>query len=78
MTALTGQARKHAMRISRFYPILDAACFADTDALCAAADELVSAGITVLQYRNKSGNAREMLEQARELKRRVGGASSSS
>ena len=31
--------------------------------------ELVAGGVTLLQYRNKSGNARQMLEQARELKR---------
>jgi thiamine-phosphate pyrophosphorylase len=37
-----------------------------------AAQELVSAGCTLLQYRNKSGNARAMLEHARELKKRVG------
>jgi thiamine-phosphate pyrophosphorylase len=38
-----------------------------------AAEELTLAGVTLLQYRNKSGNARQMLDQARELKRRVGG-----
>jgi len=31
--------------------------------------ELVAGGCTLLQYRNKSGNARVMLEQARELRR---------
>ena len=31
--------------------------------------ELVDGGCTLLQYRNKSGNARVMLEQARELRR---------
>lgn len=36
------------------------------------ADELAAAGCTVLQYRNKSGNARVMLEQARELKGHLG------
>ena len=35
-----------------------------------AAEELVAAGCTLIQYRNKSGNARAMLEQARELRRR--------
>jgi thiamine monophosphate synthase len=30
------------------------------------------ADVTLLQYRNKSGNARVMLEQARELKKRSG------
>jgi thiamine-phosphate pyrophosphorylase len=39
----------------------------------AAAEELAGSGVTLLQYRNKSGNARQMLDQARELKRRVGG-----
>jgi len=37
-----------------------------------AGDELVRAGVTLLQYRNKSGNARQMLEQARELRRTLG------
>jgi len=36
-----------------------------------AAEELAAAGITLLQYRNKSGNARQMLEQARDLRSRV-------
>ena len=34
--------------------------------------ELAGAGCLVLQYRNKSGNARAMLDQARELKRYLG------
>ena len=38
----------------------------------AAAEELSAAGVTLLQYRNKSGNAREMLDQALQLKRLVG------
>ena len=37
-----------------------------------AAHDLVSAGCTLLQYRNKSGNARVMLDHARELKKRLG------
>jgi len=37
-----------------------------------AAEGLKIAGVTLLQYRNKSGNARQMLDQARELKRRLG------
>ena len=55
--------------LPRLYAILDASCFPDTAALCLAADELVAGGVTLLQYRNKSGNARQMLEQARELRR---------
>jgi thiamine-phosphate pyrophosphorylase len=53
----------------RLYPILDASCFTDVSALTRAAQELADAGAAVLQYRNKSGNARVMLEQARELRR---------
>jgi len=57
--------------LPRLYGILDASCFQDTFALCIAAIELVEGGCTVLQYRNKSGNARGMVEQARELKRHL-------
>ena len=56
--------------IPRLYPILDAGFFPDADAMLATAGELVAAGCTLIQYRNKSGNARIMLEQARELRRR--------
>jgi thiamine-phosphate pyrophosphorylase len=37
-----------------------------------AAEQLAAAGCTLLQYRNKYGNARLMLEQARELRARLG------
>jgi thiamine-phosphate pyrophosphorylase len=57
----------------RLYAILDAGCFADADALLTAAEELAAGGVTLLQYRNKTGNARQMLDQARELKRLIGG-----
>jgi thiamine-phosphate pyrophosphorylase len=40
--------------------------------MLAAAEELAAAGCALLQYRNKSGNARQMLEQARELRTRMG------
>ena len=56
------------------YPILDASSFPDTNALCLSATELAAAGVTLLQYRNKTGNAREMLQQACELKARLGNA----
>jgi thiamine-phosphate pyrophosphorylase len=55
--------------LPRLYPILDAGFFADMDSLVAAAEELAAAGCRVIQYRNKSGNARVMLEQARALKK---------
>jgi thiamine-phosphate pyrophosphorylase len=61
------------MLVPRLYPILYEDCFSDSvDAMFASAEELAAAGCTLLQYRNKSGNARQMLDHARELKRRVG------
>jgi thiamine-phosphate pyrophosphorylase len=58
--------------LPRLYAILDAACFSDEKALFAAAESLAAAGCTLIQYRNKFGNARVMLEQARELRRLLG------
>jgi thiamine-phosphate pyrophosphorylase len=58
----------------RLYPILDATSFLDSQALFSAAEELMAGGVTLLQYRNKGGAAREMLEQALELKRRIRGS----
>ena len=60
--------------LPRLYAILDASCFSDSQILFSTAEELLAGGVTLLQYRNKSGNDREMLEQARELKRRFGDA----
>ncbi len=58
--------------LPRLYPILDTSCFPNTRDLFAAAEELSIAGCTLLQYRNKSGHARLMLEDARELTARLG------
>ena len=58
----------------RLYAILDASLFPDPELLFVAAEELVAGGVTLLQYRDKSGNARQMLKQARELKRRLSGS----
>ncbi|MGA2966934.1 MAG: thiamine phosphate synthase [Terriglobales bacterium] len=63
---------KWIMSLPRLYPILDAGCFADANAMFAAAEELAAAGCTLLQYRNKQGTARQILDQARELKSRLG------
>lgn len=57
--------------LPRLYCILDPSCFPDHAALCSAARELVAAGCTLLQYRNKSGDARAILQEARELKVRL-------
>jgi thiamine-phosphate pyrophosphorylase len=57
--------------LPRLYPILDAGCFPSTQGLITAAEELLSAGVSLIQYRNKSGDARVMLEQAHELRRQL-------
>ncbi|HUK47868.1 MAG TPA: thiamine phosphate synthase [Terriglobales bacterium] len=57
---------------SRLYAILDSSCFPDALHLFQAADELVRAGVLIVQYRNKNGIAREMLAHARELQARTG------
>jgi len=56
--------------VPRLYPIVDAACFSTTEELVRFAEQLLAAGCTLLQYRNKTGNARVMLDQARELRRK--------
>ena len=64
--------RQTMMKLPRLYAIVDASAHASTQDLVAYAGELVAGGCTLLQYRNKSWNARVMLEQARELRRRLG------
>jgi thiamine-phosphate pyrophosphorylase len=59
--------------LPRLYCVADAAFLPGTADLLGFAEALAAGGCTLVQYRNKSGNARVMLEQARELKRRVGG-----
>jgi thiamine-phosphate pyrophosphorylase len=54
--------------LPHLYPIVDASCFPDERALFQFAEELLSAGVTLLQYRNKQGSPRQMLSQARELR----------
>jgi thiamine-phosphate pyrophosphorylase len=61
-----------SFRPPRLYAILDSSCFASSELLFAAAQELASAGVTLLQYRDKAGSAREILEHTRELKRLLG------
>jgi thiamine-phosphate pyrophosphorylase len=58
--------------LPRLYAILDRRLFPDDDAFLAAAKEFAAAGVALLQYRNKSGNARQMLQQARTLKAALG------
>lgn len=62
-----------SLQLPRLYPIMDASFFATqgdpTAALVHFAQELLLGGATLLQYRNKSANARQMLSHARELRR---------
>ena len=54
--------------IPRLYSIVDSFFFLSTADLVNFARELGHGGCRLLQYRNKSGNARLMLDQAREVK----------
>ncbi len=60
------------IHLPRLYCIADTAFLSTTAEQLAFADALAAGGCTLLQYRNKSGNARVMLEQARELKKHLG------
>src|SRR6266404_5937377 len=60
------------LQLPRLYAILDAACFPDAAGIFAAAEEIAAAGVTLLQYRNKGGNARRMLDEARDLRAQLG------
>src|SRR2546423_8083320 len=58
--------------LPRLYCIIDSSFFTTTPELVDFAGEMVAGGCTLLQYRNKSGNARVILEQARALRRLSG------
>lgn len=59
------------MNLPKLYAIADRSCFADAKALYSFVQELLAAGVTLIQYRNKLGNGRQMLQEARELRRIV-------
>jgi len=63
-------------RLPKLYAILDVACFASplrtTASIVDYARDLVAGGVTLLQYRNKVGDTREMLIHAREIRRMLG------
>ena len=50
------------------YAVLDASCFSSIKDMLSAAEELVEAGVRLIQYRNKSAHSREILTQTREIK----------
>jgi thiamine-phosphate pyrophosphorylase len=57
-----------SISLPRLYAIVDASFFSTTENLVDFARALASAGVTLLQYRNKSGNALTMLKQAQALR----------
>jgi len=60
------------LQLPRLYPILDSSQFSNRESLFAAAEDLAAGGVTLLQYRNKISTAQQTLEDARELRRRLG------
>ena len=64
------------MRLPKLYAIVDVSCFAAplriTAAIVDYARDLAAGGATLIQYRNKVGTTREMLEHAREIRRALG------
>jgi thiamine-phosphate pyrophosphorylase len=60
------------IHVPRLYAILDRSCFPQATELLGAAESFTTAGVTLLQYRSKVGNAREILDHARELRQRLG------
>jgi thiamine-phosphate pyrophosphorylase len=54
-------------QLPRLYPILDPSCFPDRKALLVAAVHLSAAGCTLLQYRNKAGTPRQIIDDSKAL-----------
>jgi len=52
------------VKLPRLYAIADAGFFPATESLLQFAQELAAGGVTLLQYRNKNGSARQILDQA--------------
>ena len=74
---MTGDSGTRSLALPRLYAILDLDCLASLHPgtstsptqVADFAKALAAGGVTLLQYRAKSLSAREMLSQARELKR---------
>ena len=61
------------LHLPRLYAIVDVTCFAPQlrtmNSIVEFARDLAEGGVTLLQYRNKEGDTRQMLAHAREIKR---------
>ena len=64
--------RDSTFSLPRFYPIADVSLFSSNDAFMQFVEELVCGGASLLQYRDKLRSPRQVLDQAYEMKRRVG------
>lgn len=60
------------LALPKLYAIIDAANFGDQKSLLAFTRELAHAGVTLMQYRDKSGSGRQVLSSGQELKRMGG------
>jgi thiamine-phosphate pyrophosphorylase len=64
------------MILPKLYAIVDVSCFAmplrTTAAIVDYARDLAAGGATLIQYRNKVGTTREMLDHTREMRRALG------
>jgi thiamine-phosphate pyrophosphorylase len=60
------------IQLPRLYAIVDRSCFSSQEELMSMASELSAAGLRLLQYRDKAGNARATLELALRLRRQLG------
>jgi len=59
------------VKLPSLYAIADASFFPETEKLVHFAQELAAAGVTLLQYRNKTGSPRRMLDDALALRKAV-------
>jgi len=61
------------VNLPRLYAIVDTGFFTETTNLLEFAQELAAGGVTLLQYRNKTGSARQILDHALALERTLPG-----
>ncbi|MGH9499101.1 MAG: thiamine phosphate synthase [Terriglobales bacterium] len=59
------------IQLPTLYAIVDPSAFRESQTMFRAVGDLEAAGVRLIQYRNKSGTAREILDHARELKLRL-------
>lgn len=57
--------------LPRLYAILDHSCFPQQDEMLQTAEQWVKAGVTLLQYRDKSGDARQILAGVQAVKEAI-------